>query len=155
MTVKFSRSVRSIQADNLVPVLVGIAFFTLLMVGWVIWLFFAQIPTYATSSTAAYQQEGYIIAQFPTTVIEEIHRGQPARFQLMTANRTTRVIPLVVTDIDPITGQVRLILKIDREAVREAVTLLPTGTTGQVQVTIKQASPALIVLRAAGLWPDT
>lgn len=151
MTVKFSRSVRSIQADNLVPVLVGIAFFTLLMVGWIIWLFFAQVPTYATSLTAVYQPEGYIIAEFPETVIEEIRRGQPARFQPVTANRSTGVIPLVVTDVDAVTGQVRLILQIDVED----FTGLPVGTTGQVKVTVKQASPVLFVLRAASLWPDT
>jgi len=150
MTVKFSRSVRSIQADSLVPVLVGIAFLTLLMVGWILWLFLAQVPTYATSNAATYQPEDYIIAEFLPDALEEIRRGQPASFQPAASNRTVRTIPLLVTDVDDRTGQVRLILHIDPQG----FTPLPAGTPGVVKVTIKQTSPLLIVLRAAGLWPD-
>lgn len=150
MTVKFSRSVRSIQADNLIPVLVGISFFALLMLGWMIWFFFAQIPTYATSTAAVYQQEGYIIAEFAATDIEEIRRGQSAHFQLSTPSRENRTIPLIVTDVDPVARRTRLILQVDdAELIR-----LSVGATGQVKVTVKQDSPALFVLRAAGLWPD-
>lgn len=150
MTVKFSRSVRSIQADSLVPVLVGIVFLTLLMVGWILWLFLAQVPTYATSTRATYQPEGYLIAEFPPDAREEIRRGQLAQFQPLATNRKALVIPSVVTDVDELTGQVRLILRIDPKE----FTPLPVGTTGQVKVITKQTSPVLIVLRAAGLWPD-
>lgn len=150
MTVKFSRSVRSIQADNLIPVLVGISFFALLMLGWMIWFFFAQIPTYTTSTAAVYQQEGYIIAEFAANDIEEIHRGQAAQFQLLTAHREITTIPLIVTDVDLVARRARLILQVDVEA----ITKLPVGATGQVKVRVKQDSPALFVLRAAGLWPD-
>ncbi|MCE7984898.1 MAG: hypothetical protein DYG89_27305 [Caldilinea sp. CFX5] len=150
MTVKFSRSVRSIQADSLAPVLVGIAFLTLLMVGWILWLFFAQVPTYATSNAAIYQPEDYITAEFSPDALAEIRRGQPAYFQPLTSNRAGRTIPLLVADVDDRTGQVRLILHIDPQG----FTPLPAGTTGIVKVTVKQASPLLIVLRAAGLWPE-
>ncbi len=150
MTVKFSRSVRSIQADSLVPVLVGIAFLTLLLVGWILWLFLAQVPTYATSSAATYQPEDYIIAEFPLDALEEIRRGQPAYFQPVASNRTGRNISLLVADVDDRTGQVRLILQVDPQD----FTPPPAGTPGVVKVTVKQATPLLIVLRAAGLWPD-
>jgi len=150
MTIKFSRSVRSIQADSLVPVSVGIAFLTLLMVGWILWLFLAQVPTYATSTMAIFQPEGYIIAEFPSDALEDIQRKQAAQFQPVTPTRNARPIPLLVADIDETTGQVRLILQIDPHE----FPLPPIGTTGQVQVIVKQTSPVLIVLRAAGLWPD-
>lgn len=150
MTVKFSRSVRSIQADSLVPVSVGIVFLTLLMVGWILWLFLAQVPTYATSSAATYQPEDYLIARFSADALAEIRRGQPAYFQSAIANRPVRTIPLLVADVDERTGQVRLILHIDPQG----FTPPPAGTTGVVKVTVKQASPVLIILRAAGLWPD-
>ncbi len=153
MTTKFSRSVRSIQADNLAPVLVGIAFFTLLMVGWTLWLFLAQIPTYATSVTAVYTPEGYVIAQFPATTVASIRRGQPARFQLGTIKSDTQTIPLAVSDVDPVTGQVRLILQVDVDDIDDFIGL-QGGTMGEVKVTVKQDSPVLFVLRAAGLWPD-
>ncbi len=153
MKIKFSRSVRSIQADNLAPVLVGIAFFTLLMVGWTLWLFLAQIPTYATSTAAVYKQEGYIIAQFPAANLDSTRRGQPARFQLATIKSETKTIPLVVSDVDPANGQVRLILQVDIDDIDDFIGL-QGGTMGEVKVTVKQDSPILFVLRAAGLWPD-
>lgn len=154
MTVKFSRSIRSIQADNLVPVLVGIGFFTLLMTGWVLWLFLAQIPTYATSTAAVYDQEGYVLAQFPESTIAGIRRGQPARFQLTAIKSEARAIPLVVSDVEPTFGQVRLILQVDPEETDSFIGL-QAGSAGEVKVTVKQDSPALFVLRAAGLWPDS
>lgn len=153
MTVKFSRSIRSIQADNLVPVLVGIAFFTLLMIGWILWLFLARVPTYITSSAAAYHNEGYILAQFPPTASAGIRRGQPARFQLATVKSETKTIPLVVSDVVPETGQVRLILQVDLEDIDDFLGL-QAGAQGEVKIAIRQDSPVLFVLRAAGLWPD-
>lgn len=151
MTVKFSRSVRSVQADNLVPVLVGISFFTLIMVGWLVWFFLAAVPTYVTSTNAAYQREGYILAEFPEAAMDQIRRGQSARWQLTVGNARTNVIPLIVSDVDPEARGVRLILQVERED----FTRLPVGTPGQVQVAVRQDSPALFVLRAAGLWPDS
>lgn len=151
MTVKFSRSVRSVQADNLVPVLVGISFFTLIMVGWLIWFFAAEVPTYTTSTSAVYQREGYLLAEFPEATIGQIRRGQPARWQLTVGSAHTSIIPLIVSDVDPDTRRVRLILNVERAD----FTGLPVGATGQVQVAVRQDSPALFVLRAAGLWPDS
>jgi hypothetical protein len=150
MTVKFSRSVRSIQADNLVPVLVGIIFFTLLMVGWIGWFFFAQIATYETSSRAMYQQEGYIVAEFSPSAQERIRRGQRASLQLTATTRQSPAIPLIVTDVDSATNQVRLIVRADED---EFARLQP-GVSGQVKVQVQADSPALFVLRAAGLWPE-
>ncbi|MBX3010159.1 MAG: hypothetical protein KF832_01585 [Caldilineaceae bacterium] len=149
MTVKFSRSVRSIQADNLVPVMVGIGFFILLMLGWIGWFFLAQIPTYATSTAAVYQREGFVIAQFDAATTERMRRGQAARFHV-TTTRSNQSIPFIVTDVDPATNRVRLIPRTDSDTLLQ----LQAGTTGAVEVVIRQESPALFVLRAAGLWPE-
>lgn len=149
MTVQFSRSVRSIQADNLVPVLVGIGFFTVLMLGWMLWLFLAQIPFYATSTRATYHQEGYVIATFPPVSLARIRRGQPARL-LLAGGSASKPIPLIASDVDPVKGEVRLVLHLDDYETPH----LQAGETGQVKVTVRQLSPILFILRAAGLWPD-
>ncbi len=123
------------------------------MIGWILWLFLAQIPTYATSSAAAYHNEGYVLAQFPPTTLAGIRRGQPARFHLATVKSETQTIPLVVSDVVPETGQVRLILQVDLDDIDDFLGL-QAGTQGEVKITVKQDSPVLFVLRAAGLWPD-
>lgn len=150
MTVQFSRSVRSIQADNLGPMVVGAAFFAVLMIGWVIWFFFAAIPSYTTSITAAYGQEGYVMATFTEDAFPQLRRGQSAQFHLATKGKSTPAISLTVTDLYPEAAQARLILQNDNVG----SPLLQPGSVGQVQVVTEQISPARTVLRAAGLLPE-
>lgn len=151
MTVQFSRSVRSIQADNLGPMLVGAAFFAVLMLGWVIWFFFATIPYYESSTTATYQQDGHIMAEFSEAAFPQIRRGQSAQFHLLPEGQSSASIPLTVTDLYPETAQVRLIMRLaDAEIMR-----LQPGTVGEVKVTTRQISPARTVLQSAGLLPDS
>ncbi|MCB0065015.1 MAG: hypothetical protein KDE19_22985 [Caldilineaceae bacterium] len=151
MTVHFSRSVRSIQADNLGPMVVGAAFFAVLMLGWVLWFFFATVPYFETSTTATYQPNGYIMAEFSESAFGRLRRGQSAQFLLATDGQTAHSIPLVITDLYAETAQARLILRTGND---EQLPLQP-GVTGQVKVTTEQLSPARIVLRSAGLFPDS
>lgn len=150
MTVQFSRSVRSIQADNLRPILIGVAFFAVLMVGWLLWFFFATIPNYETSTNATYRQQGYVVADFPATAFSHLQRGQSAQFMPVTAGSTAPFIALVATDLYPESGQVRFVLRGEEET----SFLLVPGLSGQVRVTVERLSPARIVLRAAGLLPQ-
>ena len=151
MTVQFSRSVRSIHADNLGPMLIGTTFFAILMLGWVLWFFFAAIPDYEDSTAATYQREGYVMAEFSALAFNRLQRGQPAQFQPAVEDRIVLTIPLVVTDIYPETSQARLVVRAEDE------TTLPlqSGLTGQVKVTVEQFSPAVIVLRSAGLLSNS
>ena len=150
MTVHFSRSVRSIQADNLGPMLVGAAFFAVIMLGWMIWFFFAAIPYFESSASATYQQDGYIMADFSESAFLRLRRGQPAQFLLSTTEMNASAIPLVITDLYPETAQARLVLRAeDAES-----PVLPSGTMGQVKVTVEQRSPAHTVLSSAGLLRD-
>lgn len=151
MTVQFSRSVRSIQADNLGPMLVGVAFFAAVMLGWAIWFFFATIPSYENSTTATYQQNGYIMADFSPAAFLQLRRGQSAQFRVATDGQSMPAIPLTVTDLYPERGQARLILQVDDA---EAITL-QSGIGGEVKVVTQQLSPARTVLRSAGLSPAT
>lgn len=147
MTVQFSRSVRSIQADNLSPMLVGAAFFAILMLGWILWFFFASIPYYENSTIASYQQDGYVMANFSVTAFDRLQRGLPAQFVPLTTRRTVPPIPMIVTDVYLETTQVRLVLQIEDHKIFP----LQPGTTGEVKVTVEQLSPARVVLQAAGL----
>lgn len=151
MTVQFSRSVRSVQADNLGPMLIGAAFFAVLIFGWILWFFFATVPYFAESTEASYQREGYILANFPAATFPRLRRGQTAQFLLTTGDQTSSTIPLIVSDLYPETAQARLILRVsDQDAPR-----LQPGLTGQVKVTVERLTPARIVLRSAGLLSDS
>jgi len=128
---------------------VGAAFFAVLMFGWLLWFFFAGIPSYASSTTATYVQEGYIVATFGEDAFPQLRRGQSAQFHLPAAGKSLPVVALTVTDLYPETGEVRLILRDDSGAM-----LLQPGMGGQVKVVTEEVSPARTVLRAAGLLPE-
>lgn len=150
MTVQFSRSVRSIQADNLSPMVIGAICFALLMVGWLLWFFFATISTYETSIAATYQPQGYVIASFSPTTFRRLQPGQAAAFMPQTAEGTVLSLRVIATDLYPETGEVRFIIRVEDEE----VPALQPGMTGTVRITVEQLSPARIVLRSAGLTPD-
>ena len=150
MTVQFSRSVRSLQADNLSPIIIGAVGFALLMVGWLLWFFFATVVTYETSNTATYQPQGYVIASFAPATFRRLQPGQPAEFMPQTAEGKAPAIRVIATDLYPETGEVRFIIRVEDDE----VPALQPGMTGTVRIIVEQLSPARIVLRSAGLMPD-
>ena len=150
MTVQFSRSVRSIQADQLRPVVIGAICFTLLMVGWLLWFFFATISTYETSITATYQPQGYVMATFSPATFRRLQPGQPAEFMPQPAEGTASSLRVIATDLYPETGEVRFIIRVEDDE----VPALQPGMTGTVRIIVEQLSPARIVLRSAGITAD-
>lgn len=150
MTVQFSRSVRSLQADNLTPIVIGTISFALLMIGWLLWFFFATIVTYEMSIMATYQPQGYVIARFSPATFRRLQPGQPATFMPQTAADTAPSIRVIATDLYPETGEVRFIIRVEDDE----VPALQPGMTGAVRIIVEQLSPARIVLRSAGLAPD-
>ncbi|MBV7329449.1 hypothetical protein KFU94_14600 [Chloroflexi bacterium TSY] len=151
MTVQFSHSVRSIQADNLRPILIGTAFFVVLMFGWALWFFLAAIPNYENSTSATYRQDGYVMADFSSTAFGRLQRGQSAQFTPLATDSTKVVIPMIITDVYPETTQAQLVLRVEDDNVFP----IQPGITGEVKVVVERISPARVVLRSAGLLPDS
>lgn len=149
MAVPFSRSTRSLSADNHRFALLGLASAMVLVTAWCGWFFFARITLHEISQDARLDNAELIVAVYPKSVLGRIVRGQTARFQpdglaLKTA------IPAVVSEVtrtDGDVGHVTLILIHERGLPRS----LEPNATGQLSIEVGQISPARLVLQAAGL----
>src|SRR5436309_107592 len=82
MVTAFSRTLRSLRADNFRGsswmVLLGLA----ALIFWLGWFFLAQIIIYDTSQSATVQSTNKATAVFPLSAAGRIQNGQAAQMQL-------------------------------------------------------------------------
>ncbi|MBN1486787.1 MAG: hypothetical protein JW981_04045 [Anaerolineae bacterium] len=156
MSIPFSRSMRSLQADSSRPTLFGMGLAAILMAAWLAWFFLGNITIYESSQSAKVTPDGYIIAQFSPESLAKIKQGQYALLRINgTPSEDAYTRLAVVTDTYPAIpekeGQVKLFILLDE------VTPVPppAGTTGQVDIEVEYISPALLVMRASGQFLDT
>jgi hypothetical protein len=145
----FSRTTRAVYADSLQVVMLGLTFVTVLVVGWILWFFFANIHLYATSQTAQLTREGTIRATFPAASVARIRLGQSAFFYFADQDGGVNMMRATVAHIDSDRNEVQLLPHVDAISYPH----LQVGEKGQVEVVVEECSPASLVIQAAGLAP--
>lgn len=147
MAPPFSQTLRVLRADTRHTVLVWVVCAMLVLGAWGAWFFGARVPQYETSQAAQVTRERMILASFPSASLARIRRGQAAFFHL--DSEAGRLTPMRarVADVDPQTGQVRLV----PESAAASLLRLPATAAGRVEVVVAQYSPATWVMRTAGL----
>lgn len=151
METYFTRTMRSIQGDYLQLMVVGTLMMTALLTAWVFWFFLAQITFYAASVDAQIQLDGAVAVRFSTDDLLQIRLGQPAWLQFDNGSGRPQLVAATVSGIDPATGKVLVIPKLDVKTFVHLRTL----TISQVKIAVNQVSPATLVFRAAGLKPES
>lgn len=91
------------------------------------------------------------MADFSSTAFGRLQRGQSAQFTPLATDSTKVVIPMIITDVYPETTQAQLVLRVEDDNVFP----IQPGITGEVKVVVERISPARVVLRSAGLLPDS
>ena len=142
----YTKSAFSISTDNLLVRLFGATCLALLLVGWVLWFFLANLSFYEASKSATINTNGAIVAQFEAKAIKRLKPGQYALFQPKSTTTTTSTsMQLRIANIDTKSHQVDL-WPVDPNALKNQ-----KERTGQVKVEVEKVTPATLVLRAAGL----
>ncbi len=93
------------------------------------------------------------VAHFPVAALGRVRRGQPARLRLDGYPWTRYgTIPAKVADVasEPRDGRIRV--ELDLEPDPRSTIPLEHGLPGTAEVEVERASPAALVLRAAGVW---
>ena len=154
MSITFSHSLRSLQADRNRFSLVALSLAGLLFFGWLAWFFFASITLYATGQIVQTSSDGVVVAHFPSAAHTRLQSGQAVKLYLVGAEEQD-AIPATVADIaQRATGdQIEVIIYADMDAPN--VGALQNGLTGQATVAVEQISPAKLVMRATGQGVDT
>lgn len=152
MAVPFARSTRSLNADKFRFSLVGLVLAMLLLGGWCLWFFFAQITLFASSQEAQVVEGELIVALFPKEDLHRIVRGQHARFQPDGVALDAGGVACLVTEVGRnASGQGLVQLAVLHQQLQVPVA---PDATGQVDIEVGQLSPAKLVLQAMGLSGD-
>ena len=156
MSIPFSRSMRSLQADKARLSLFGLIGATILLVAWIAWFLLARMTLYETGELIRMTPEGTLEADFPVTAAGRIQRGQAAILQSETGpGKPASLIPAMVTDvsISNLDQRVRVILY-----PRTHTTMLNSQSetlAGQARVAVDRISPAELLFGQAELSPST
>jgi hypothetical protein len=154
MSTAFAHSLRSLQADRNRFSLVALSLAGLLLLGWLIWFFFAQVTLYETGQIVQTSSDGVVVAHFPLTAQTRLQAGQAVQLQLAGAEPQA-VIPATVAEVaqHPTADQIQVVIYADMDSPQVAA--LRAGLTGQASVAVEILSPATLVMRASGQGVDT
>ena len=154
MSIAFSHSLRSLQADRNRFSLVVLFLIGLLFLGWLVWFFFVPVTVYETGQIVQTSSDGVVVAQFPLTAQDRLQPGQAVQLYLDGANQQA-AIPATVVDVtqQPTGNQIQAVIYADMDA--PSVAALQDGLTGQARVAVEQLSPAALVIRSTGQGVDT
>jgi len=141
----YTKSAFSISTDNLLVRLFGATCLALLLVGWTLWFFLANLSFYEASKSATINTNGAIVAQFDANAIKRLKQGQLGLFHPKSTTTSSASIQLRITKIDTKNNKVDL-WPVDPNALKNQ-----TERTGQVKVEVEKVTPATLLLRAAGL----
>ena len=125
--------------------LFGATCLAILLVGWALWFFLANLSFYEASKSATINTKGVIVAQFEAKAIKRLKQGQSALFEPNNATNTSTSIQLRIAKIDTKNNKVDL-WPVDSNSLKNQ-----KERTGKVKVEVEQVTPATLVLRAAGL----
>ncbi|NIV31020.1 MAG: hypothetical protein GWN58_16470 [Anaerolineae bacterium] len=152
MATPFSRSTRSLEADGFQGGLLALLLSGVLLVAWLVWFFGAQITIYEVSQTAHLVQPDRLVAEFPVSALGRIQPTQPARLRLDSFPWTQHgTVVATVRNVSRQAGennQIRVELEVHPNT---AAMSLQRGLSGVVEIEVDRVSPALLVLRTAGL----
>ncbi len=97
-----------------------------------------------------------VVASFPVVVVGRIQKGQSARLRLDGFPWTQfGTVPAEVTEVgtEPVDGMIRVELTLQPGP--DSGVPVEHGLTGSVEIEVERASPAVLVLRAAGQFLGT
>lgn len=145
MAVRFSRSLRSLEAERGVASYIVLAGAGALIVAWLIWFFFAQITLYETSSTFTVRRDGVLLVQFDDATLARIRPGQSAiLIPTLTTNGFAAPIEAEVVATPASTNR--------RDGVVQVYLYMngrpSADLAGEVRVRVETVSPFVLILRS-------
>jgi hypothetical protein len=147
MSVSFPQTMRSLKSENIRPSLFALIIIILLLAGWFMWFFFANVPVYQASTDLTINREGLLVATYSKQVASKIRLGQPVTLKLkQTTDHAAANLNGVVMDILKTTDEKYRNVEIYLFSPEE----IPSSPSGQVMIEVDSVSPASLVVESTG-----
>ena len=146
MSTPFSRTLRSLHADNFRPSLIFLAMAIILIIAWLAWFALAQISIYESSESLHATQGGNVAAVFPAATLAKIKPGQRASLELRTdESDVPQLTDAVVYSVDIARGEVTLF----PETSLNYLFRQPQTLSGKVSIAVETLSPAALLFQSS------
>jgi len=162
MAVPFAQTTRSLSADRGMAMLTLLGLLSLLLLVWLVWAFTSRFSVYAVSETTPIRLDDTIAATFPGGTAEQLRIGQKALVYLDAPPLSeTVIVPAHVIDVVDSSSGVLVELAPDFRQIEsgpvssEVLAAFSMPVSGHVEIEVERLSPALLILRSAGLHTDT
>jgi hypothetical protein len=156
MSVSFSRSVRSLEAEHSQHSIVLLLTAITLIILWLMWFFFSSVTLSVTSLSAQLTDAARLTARFPAAVLSQIRLGQTGQVQVdgfPAAQYGTLEFKVADISDELADGQVQATLVLQPSASNSIP--LRSGLNGTVELDLERVSPATWALRLAGQQPTS
>lgn len=144
MAAPYSRTLRSLEAENQRFAWLGIFLFIPLLIVWGMWFLTANVGVHEVSLKAEATSFGMVRATFPETAVNTIAIGQPATIQFPSpySSGATLTVDAIVFDTDrrPQNNQFGVEMAIIDEELLP--TLSPDAQPNQVEILTAEKTPA-------------
>lgn len=159
MATPFSRSVRSLQADDFRSSLVGLLIAMALLSLWLAWFFFARVTIYEFSLPLQVTASETLKVVFPHKAQGQLKPGQFAVLKLDgdVGSRVGRVPALVTNVTSQAAGEGEQQVQTEVFIFWGQAPRLTSyeGLTGRLEVEVEHISPATLTMRTVGIFMDT
>ena len=145
MSIPFSRSTRSLQADSYRPTLIGLIISTALLTLWTAWFLFAQIPVTEISQSIVKIERNIVTANFPLSIGETVQQRQKATIYIGPENQPVSA-EVINVKFQPDRGQAEIDFFILEPVPTDTTT---NQTINEVELIVSTISPAILVIDAA------
>lgn len=139
----FPRTMRSLNANRARPWLIALGSAIVVLLAWIGWFVFASITFNEVSENAQVVKSNIVTASFNSESIKRIKKGQAAYLYINDGIGQPSTVTAQVTDVKAQTGEVQLVAQIE--------TLKQEDLTGKVVIEVEKISPAIFILRTAGI----
>lgn len=155
MSISFTQSMQSLQADHGRFSLWGLGVAALLLCSWFFWFLTPSLTVYANGHLTQLTRSGDLVATLSAQEGLNLRAGQTAHVYPPGVTTPQQSLPATVLDVTtPAQGnqlQMRLYLRDDTEI----ESYFPGGVSGEVQVEVETISPAVLLLQTLGQWVET
>lgn len=151
MSTAFSRSTRSLDADNSAHSVFGLILIVAILGAWIAWFLLARVSVYEVTNTARLHSKIKIVAEFPPSTLGRIRPGQPAELRLDGFPWTKYgTVSASVTSVRSNISEGSVVVEFVVHPDATSRIPLQRGLQGILEVEVDRVSPAELVISATG-----
>lgn len=126
----------------------------LILGAWGLWFILGQVSSYEVSSILSVNKAGMVVAEYPRDEDGRIWEGQSATLRLDVMGEDGRPLNVPAIVMKVVVPETAEPIKVELAPLELADLPPQANLKGRVEIEVERVSPATLILRASGNFPD-